>query len=164
MPRLFSAKIRHQRRENSLTQGELAVRLGLNSHSYVSHVEAERFPPSLSMVLRCARVFQVTTDYLLQDSIAIEKFQAATALPGDTAQLFSAKLRHLREQRGLTQQALADSLQIASQGYISKLEAGQKEPSPDLVVQIANFFEVGTDYLLVDGLPVGDASDRGMLS
>jgi transcriptional regulator with XRE-family HTH domain len=164
MPLLFGAKLRFLRKKLRVTQGELALQLGLQSHSYLSHLEAARLPPSLGIVLRCARALQVTTDYLLRDSLTVEQIQAATALPDDSAQLFGAKLRSLREQRGLTQQTLADSLHIASQGYISKLEAGQKEPSPDVVVQVADFFQVRVDYLLIDALGIGDTSERGMLS
>jgi len=164
MPQLFGAKLRYLRKERQLTQGELAVHLGLHAHAYLSQLETERLSPSLGIVLRCAHVLSVTTDYLLRDAVAIETVQEASVLPGEKAQLFGAKLRYLREQRGLTQQALGDQLKIASQGYISKLEAGQKEPSPDLVVQVADFFAVRTDYLLIDAIAEGDASERGMLS
>jgi transcriptional regulator with XRE-family HTH domain len=152
MPQLFGTKLRYIRRKHGITQSELASRIGLQAHVYISQLEAERISPSLGIVLRCARSFRITTDYLLRDTLTIEQIQDAPVLPNETAQLFRAKLRSLREQRGLTQQALADSLHIASQGYISKLEAGQKDPSPDMVVQIAEFFQVSTDYLLIDSL------------
>lgn len=58
------------------------------------------------------------------------------------------KLRHLRRQHGWSQATLAQHLGVASQAYISNLEAGRKDPSLDLVVRAASVFGVATDYLL----------------
>jgi transcriptional regulator with XRE-family HTH domain len=45
---------------------------------------------------------------------------------------------------------LTQYLNLASQAYVSNLEAGRKTPSPELVVRIADLFGVTTDYLLRD--------------
>jgi transcriptional regulator with XRE-family HTH domain len=68
--------------------------------------------------------------------------------------LFSEKLRHLRLQHDLTQTDLAHRLDVARQAYVSNLEAGRKMPSLDLLLRVAVFFEVATDYLLRDTIPV----------
>jgi transcriptional regulator with XRE-family HTH domain len=68
--------------------------------------------------------------------------------------LLGEKLRYLRTQSQMTQMALAQSLGLAQQGYISNLEAGRKMPSLDLVIQIADLFGVTADYLLRDTIPV----------
>lgn len=74
--------------------------------------------------------------------------------------LLGDKLRYLRTQRQMTQVELAQRLGLAQQGYISNLEAGRKAPSLDLVVQIAELFEVTTDYLMRDAIPVEQLENR----
>lgn len=63
----------------------------------------------------------------------------------------SQKLKHLRQSKGLTQQEMADKLSI-SRSTLAGYEAESKQPSYDVLVQIASFFEVSTDYLLSAGL------------
>jgi len=156
MPQLFGAKLRHLREQRELSQSEHARRVGLARHTHINHIEAGRRAPSLELVLHLAGVLGVTTDYLLRDSIPVASLvaQSPPRQFGTPIQLFSAKLYQLRTQRALTQQDLTHQLGLASQGYISKLESGTKQPSPDLVAEIAEFFGVTTEYLLRDDLPV----------
>ena len=74
--------------------------------------------------------------------------------------LLGEKLRYLRTQSHMTQVALAQSLGLAQQGYVSNLEAGRKMPSLDLLVQIADLFSVTTDYLLRDTASVEMVESR----
>jgi len=74
------------------------------------------------------------------------------------SRLFGQKLRHLREQHGMTQVELAQRLQDISQAHLSNLETGRFAPSLDLVTLLATTFGVTTDYLLRDSIPV-DADD-----
>lgn len=69
------------------------------------------------------------------------------------AQQFGAKLRHLRSLRHLGQRELA-TIVNASKSHVSNMEAGRKAPSLAMVVRIAVVFEVTTDYLLRDDVPV----------
>lgn len=71
---------------------------------------------------------------------------------------FGEKLQHLRSRRGLTQEALGTYLGH-SQAYVSKLESGQKPPTVELVISIADLFDVSTDYLLRDSVAVARADD-----
>jgi transcriptional regulator with XRE-family HTH domain len=73
---------------------------------------------------------------------------------------FGAKLRFLRQQRGLTMRALADGLGFQSHGFIGDLESGRKYPSLTLAVQVADYFQVTVDQLArdevdLDGMPSG---------
>lgn len=81
----------------------------------------------------------------------VSRLPAQGAMP----HLFGAKLRYLRHQRGLTQMELAQ--QLTSQGHITSLETGKDAPSLRLVLRVAWFFGVSTDYLLRDTMPVEDA-------
>lgn len=60
---------------------------------------------------------------------------------------FSDKLRSLIEERGITQKQVATDLNMAPStmgGYVQ----GSSEPDFDTLVQLADYFEVSTDYLL----------------
>lgn len=63
---------------------------------------------------------------------------------------FGAKLRYLRQKRGLTMRDLADALEFKSHGFIGDLESGRKYPSLDLAVKIADYFGVTVDELARD--------------
>ena len=60
---------------------------------------------------------------------------------------FPQTLKELRLERQLTQSALADLL-IINQRTISSWETGIREPDYEMLVKIAKFFDVTTDYLL----------------
>ena len=134
-----------------MSQSELARRVSLARHTHITHIEAGRRHPSLALVVRMAYVLCVTTDYLLIDAIELTGLVEQTK--SDTKSTFSAtdfgaKLRILRRESKVSQSALAEQLQLASQGHISDLEAGVKEPSLDLVVAIAALFGCSIDELL----------------
>lgn len=61
--------------------------------------------------------------------------------------MFAKRLRETRMERGYTQQYVADNLNIALRSY-QKYEQGVREPSFDILVQIADLFDISTDYLL----------------
>lgn len=63
----------------------------------------------------------------------------------------SQKIKYLRQKFGLTQQEFADKLSI-SRSTLAGYEAESKLPSYQVLIQIANFFNVTTDYLLNAGL------------
>lgn len=60
---------------------------------------------------------------------------------------FSKRLIQLREQRGITQQELADKLKITRQS-LSLYEKAERTINIELLARIADFFNVSTDYLM----------------
>lgn len=58
-----------------------------------------------------------------------------------------ARLRELRERRGLTGRAVATYLKI-SNAHVSDLEKGKAKPSLELLVRLANYYHTSVDYLL----------------
>lgn len=60
---------------------------------------------------------------------------------------FSKRLRYLRERKHMTRKTLGECCGL-SKNMIGKYERGEKEPSIRVLVEIANFFEISTDYLL----------------
>ena len=61
--------------------------------------------------------------------------------------MVSDKIKSLREQRGMTQAALAKQLGITRSG-VNAWEMGISIPSTQYIVELALFFKVSTDYLL----------------
>ncbi|GIP35501.1 helix-turn-helix domain-containing protein [Paenibacillus sp. J2TS4] len=57
------------------------------------------------------------------------------------------RIKSLRDQAGLSQKRLAESLGI-SNVQLSRYETGDRKPDPDTIRQIADFFDVSVDYLL----------------
>ena len=60
---------------------------------------------------------------------------------------FSEKLLTMRKSRNLTQEQLAEQLDVSRQ-TISKWESGQAMPELDKIVALSNLFDVTVDYLL----------------
>ena len=60
---------------------------------------------------------------------------------------FPNRLRTLMDNHGITQQVLADYLQITRQS-VSYYRNGSSSPDWETLVKISNFFSVSTDYLL----------------
>lgn len=61
--------------------------------------------------------------------------------------LFKDVLKLLREEQELSKKDLADKLKL-SPSTISMLELRERQPSLDVLNQLADYFNVDTDYLL----------------
>ena len=57
------------------------------------------------------------------------------------------KLKELRNAKDLTQQYIADILQISRAAY-TNIENGKRDPDTATLTKLANFFGVSVDYLL----------------
>jgi len=57
------------------------------------------------------------------------------------------RMKDLREDRDLTQQAVADACGITQRKY-SYVETGTQQLTAELLVKLAAFYKVSTDYLL----------------
>lgn len=60
---------------------------------------------------------------------------------------FPHRLQKLRERKRMSRRALSECCKL-SRNMIGMYERGEKEPSVKALVEIADFFEVPTDYLL----------------
>ena len=59
----------------------------------------------------------------------------------------NTKLKEIRLIRGLTQQEVADNLYCSTVSY-SRYENGIRSPSLDMLIKMADYFDVTLDYLL----------------
>ena len=60
---------------------------------------------------------------------------------------FPNRLRELRKAKGLSQKALAEAVGMSDTG-IQNYELKTRTPNADVIVKLADFFDVSTDYLL----------------
>ena len=76
---------------------------------------------------------------------------------------FSEKLQILRKNKGLTQEALADKLNVSRQA-VAKWESGQAYPDISNLIQISDLMSVTVDYLVRDQQCMmnvtGDSTDK----
>ena len=69
---------------------------------------------------------------------------------------FNEKLQKLRREAGLSQEMLAEKLEVSRQA-VSKWESGQTYPEMDKLIALCTLFGVSLDHLVRDGEPEGDA-------
>jgi transcriptional regulator with XRE-family HTH domain len=70
-----------------------------------------------------------------------------------------ARIQRLRKQRCLTQEQLAEKLNINT-STLGRLERGRQGASIDLLIEMAMFFEVSLDYILLGRETQTDALKR----
>lgn len=63
--------------------------------------------------------------------------------------IFSEKLQLVRKSKGMTQEELAEKLDVSRQA-VAKWESGQVYPDINNLIQISNLFNVTVDYLVRD--------------
>jgi transcriptional regulator with XRE-family HTH domain len=63
---------------------------------------------------------------------------------------FGEKLRTLRQAQQLSLRKLAETFGYQTHSYLNEVELGRKEPTVELVLKVARFFDVTTDELLKD--------------
>ena len=61
--------------------------------------------------------------------------------------MFGQRLNYTRKSKGFTAQQMANELQIALRSY-RMYESGNRSPSLEMLVKIADILNVSTDYLL----------------
>ena len=73
--------------------------------------------------------------------------------------MFSQNLKTLRRAKGLSQEELAARLHVARQ-TVSKWENGLSVPDADLLIRLAEIFEVPVGKLLGDPVDIPEQTDR----
>ena len=66
----------------------------------------------------------------------------------DDKNIFSIRLKLLRETKEISTQKLADALGLKSKGSITQFEKGMNLPSFITLIALADYFDVSLDYLV----------------
>ncbi len=69
----FGEKLHLLRKKQGLTLKEMALKLGLTTHVFVSNLETGKRKPSVEMVIKIARLLNVSIDRLLLDELNIDQ-------------------------------------------------------------------------------------------
>ena len=67
--------------------------------------------------------------------------------------MIGERLRYLRKNRNLTQKRLAEELGLL-QAAVANYESGNRKPTYEILIKIAQFFKVSTDFLLLGSVPI----------
>jgi len=76
--------------------------------------------------------------------------------------MFAVRIKNLRQGKELTQVQLAEKLGVKKQS-VSNWENDNIMPSIEMLIRIADFFHVATDYLLGRDIPEQEAEAPQML-
>lgn len=67
-------------------------------------------------------------------------------------QRFGQKMLALRKRRRMSLQQLADAFGYTGTAYLSRVETGQRQPSLELAMKMADLFGVTVDLLVRDAI------------
>ena len=73
---------------------------------------------------------------------------------------FGEKVRLLRTRHGMTLRELAAALGQRSHSHMSQIEFGRRKPNVELVMKVAQLFNVTPDQLLRDELDIDEAGQE----
>ena len=71
-----------------------------------------------------------------------------------------ARIKFIRTQKKMTQEDLADKIDV-SRMHIANMERGEKAPSVEVLIALANALEVSADEILVDNLTASENNHDG---
>lgn len=145
MKEIITTNIRKLRKEFKVSQPQLAKEIGYGK-SIISDWETNTSIPSAKAIIILSRYFQVSTDYLLKLTDDDSTLHRTDDFDVDMS-IFIMRLKQLRNKANLSQLELARKTNLP-QPSINHWEMGTHIPSATVIVTLANFFGVTTDYLL----------------
>lgn len=125
---MFGTRLRDLRKQQKLTQAELAKKLKISA-STIGMYEQNRRAPDSQTITDFANFFSVSVDYLL----------------GRTDNIFSP-LKFYREDKGLTQQQVADKVGLDLDTYIA-YENRTIKPDKEILNKLANIFNMPPAFI-----------------
>lgn len=136
---MFKERLRHLRKQKGLDQSELAEALNVASTT-VSIWERGVRMPEMDTLGKISQFFDVSLAYLLGEETG-EKISKASAS-------FPRRLKELREERGLSQQELAEKLGV-TKNTIFVWEKGKRLPEDEWATfnELSFIFEVPYEYI-----------------
>lgn len=133
-------RIKELRIQNNISQKDLAEIIGVAPNT-LSQYETGKREPDNSTLIKLAQYFGVTVDYLLKNET-----------PSEVPPNFPARLKYLREQKGLSYEQMADDI-----GYtpaeIEAWESGRKKAEFKTLTELVAYFDTTVDYLTGNDAP-----------
>ena len=144
---MIGKRINELRKSSGMTQEELGKKLGVIKQT-VSSWENDSSEPNHAATIALAKLFGVTTDYLLGaegDAMGTEE------KINEIAQRVGRNIRSIREQAGLSQREFAEGFGVSA-GAVGMWETGRREPDINMLIQIAHFGGTNLDDLVMKEL------------
>jgi transcriptional regulator with XRE-family HTH domain len=80
----FGEKLRALRRYHGMTIQQVTYAIGYTGYGYLSELETSKKLPTLDVIMRIARLFNVSIDQLLKDELELDFGDQPTASTDDT--------------------------------------------------------------------------------
>lgn len=144
---MLGKRINELRKSSGMTQEELGKKLGVIKQT-VSSWENDLSEPNHAATIAIAKLFGVTTDYLLGaegDAMGTEE------KINEIAQRVGRNIRSIREQAGLSQDEFAEGFSV-KQPTVANWETGKRQPDLNMLIQIAQFGGTSLDDLVTKDL------------
>ena len=144
---MLGKRINELRKSSGMTQEELGKKLGVVK-STISLWESDSSEPNHAATIALAKLFGVTTDYLLGaegDTMGTEE------KINEITQRVGRNIRSIREQAGLSQRDFAEGFGV-SNGAVGMWETGKRQPDLNMLIQIAHFGGTNLDDLVMKDL------------
>lgn len=144
---MLGKRINELRRASGMTQEELGKKLGVIKQT-VSSWENDSSEPNHAATIALAKLFGVTTDYLLGaegDTMGTEE------TINEITQRVGRNIRSIREQAGLSQDEFAEGFSV-KQPTVANWETGKRQPDLNMLIQIAQFGGTNLDDLVMKEL------------
>lgn len=147
----FTSRIKELMSENEINQRQLSLQCKI-PYTTINGWFVKNQRPTIDYIDKIAEFFNCTVDYLLGrendfgilDNENIVK-NKNILINNSNSQCY--RIRELRTEKKITQQEVANALGITYQAY-AHYETGRRQPSPDQLILLADFFNVSVDYLL----------------
>lgn len=144
---MLGKRINELRKSSGMTQEELGKKVGVVK-STISLWENDLSEPNHAATIAIAKLFGVTTDYLLGaegDAMGTEE------KINEIAQRVGRNIRSIREQAGLSQREFAEGFGVSA-GAVGMWETGRRQPDLNMLIQIAQFGGTTLDDLAMKDL------------
>ncbi len=69
----FGEKLRTLRQKRGMSLRQLASELGFSAHGHIAQIEQGERKPSADLVVKIARLFEVSTDQLMLDELELDE-------------------------------------------------------------------------------------------
>ena len=138
----YGERIKQLRLQNQMTQSDLAKKLDCTDGA-IRGWESERREMDFSTLNKMAKIFNVTTDYILGTDEHSNKNNGENM--GNN--ILGENIRRLRIKNKMTQNDLSKKMNKA-ESTIGMWEQGRRELDYDSLKDLASLFDVSIDFLL----------------
>lgn len=138
---IFYQKLKELRENSDKSQKEIAEILQSSQQQY-SRWESGKFQMPIENYKIIAKYYNVSLDYIT--GLISEPHKLYTE---KSVMNFPQKIKSLRDVHGLSQQTIADLLNIDRKTY-NRLENGKHEPKLETAMALADFYGVSLDYIV----------------